>query len=489
MIKKYSLEIAVFICGAVVMVFELTGSRVLAPFLGTSIYVWSSLIGVILGSLSAGYWYGGKVADKGASLKYFSAVIFISGVLIGATAAIKDIVPFIFYKSKIGLEISSILSSLILFAPASFLLGIISPYAVKLKTHALENTGQTVGNLYALSTLGSIAGTFLAGFFLIPFFGSTKIIFLLAAVLVLLSAFLTGIKNIKSFPVVILIIVALVSWLGSSKTVLSIDTQYNRIMVAGGIDAKTGKETLSIAFDPYGTQSAMFLDSDELVFDYLKYYRLATHFNEDAKKFLMIGGCAYSYPKDFLNNYKEATLDVVEIDPVMTEIARKYFRLKDDPRLNIYHEDGRVFFNTTANKYDVILGDAFNSFSSTPFHLATREAVQKQYDILNEGGVVVLNIISAVEGEKGEFARAEYHTFKSVFPQVYLFPVQHQEKSTLVQNVMLVAIKSDSVPKFISNSEEINNYLSHVWTGEIPQDNPILTDDFAPVEHYKKKMM
>ena len=173
----------------------------------------------------------------------------------------------------------------------------------------------------------------------------------------------------------------------------------------------------------------------------------------------------------------------------MTDLARKYFRLKDDPRLSIYHQDGRVFFNTTKNKYDVIFGDAFNSFSSTPFHLATKEVVQKQYDILNEGGVVILNIISAIEGEKGDFARAEYATFKSVFPQVYLFPVQSPESGEQIQNVMLVAVKSNNMAEFNSANIELNEYLAHRWLGEVASDKPVLTDDFAPVEHYKKKLM
>ena len=209
--------------------------------------------------------------------------------------------------------------------------------------------------------------------------------------------------------------------------------------------------------------------------------------NPEFKKSLLLGGAAYSFPKDYLKKYPDALLDVVEIDPKLTELAKKYFKLEENPRMRIFHEDGRVFLNSTEEKYDVIFGDAFQSLYSIPYQLTTKEAVQKKYDILNDGGVVILNIISSIEGEKGKFLRAEYETYKSVFPQAYLFPVRNAENGDELQNIILVAIKSDVKPSFESDNRELNGYLKNHWQKDIEKDVPILKDEFAPVDYYIHK--
>jgi len=172
----------------------------------------------------------------------------------------------------------------------------------------------------------------------------------------------------------------------------------------------------------------------------------------------------------------------------VTELTKKYFKLTDDSRLTIYHEDGRVYLNKTQERYDVIFGDAFSSRYSLPYQLTTREAVQKKYDILNNGGVVILNIISAIEGEKGKFLRAEYATYKNIFPEVYLFPVTDKKDASRVQNLILVAIKSKKDPSVISVDQELNEFLQHLWRKKISTDVPILTDDYVPVDYYMSKV-
>jgi spermidine synthase len=203
----------------------------------------------------------------------------------------------------------------------------------------------------------------------------------------------------------------------------------------------------------------------------------------------MIGGAGYSYPKDYLKKFPDARLDVIEIDPMLTELAKRYFNLKDDKRLVIYHEDGRTFLNRTKKKYDVIFGDAFTSYYALPYQLTTRETVQKMYEMLNDDGVILINIISSIEGEKGKFLRAEYATFKTVFPQVYLFPVNEFNDGSKVQNIMLIALKSKQKPAFRNNDPELNKYLQHLWKTEIKKDVPILTDDYAPVDAYTMKII
>jgi len=494
--QKYILEIIVFICGAAVMILELVGSRIMAPYLGTSIVVWTSLIGIILGFLSLGYWYGGKVADQGPSYKMFSIVIFSGAVFIGLIVFAQSMVLNFIHNGIANIYLGTIIATLILFAIPSALLGMVSPYAVRLKMKDVASSGRTVGNLYAVSTIGSIAGTFATGFLLIPFFGSTKIIFFLSIGLILTSILAYG-KNLLKTKISVILFLFLCFFISSSSNKLNakqglidVDTQYSRVWIYKSIDQKTQRPILNLTTNPLGKQSGMFLDiDDDLVFDYTKYYRLAKHFQPNIKHSLMIGGAAYSYPKDYLKKYSDAKIDVVEIDPKLTKLAKKYFNLQNNLRLTIYHEDGRIFLNKTKNKYDVIFMDAFTSHLSIPYQLTTREAAQKMHDALNQDGVVLVNIISAIEGVKGKFLRAELATYKSVFPQVYLIPVRNNDDGLKVQNIMLVALKSDVKPSFVSDNEELNSYLQHLWTKEIDLDVPILTDDYAPVDYYTMKMM
>jgi len=486
---KYILEIVVFVCGAVVMIFELVGSRVLGPYFGTSTSVWASLIGVILGSLSLGYYFGGKVADKNPSFKNLSLIVFFSAIAIGFTILVKDT---LLLGLQTNILAASIFASLVLFLPASFFLGMVSPYAAKLKIENLNNSGTTIGNLYALSTAGSIVGTFLSGFYLIPHFGTNKLLIILCFTLVIVSL-ITSLKSYAKAKVLILLFV-IIGWFASlginsiveKRGFIDVDTAYNRVWIYNRIDARTEKTIKTMGINNEN-HSSMFLDSNELVNEYTKYYNLAKHFNPSFKKTLMFGGAGYSYPKDFLAKYPEAKIDVVEIDPQVTELAKKYFRLTDNQNLTIYHEDGRVYLNRTEEKYDVIFGDAFTSRHSLPYQLTTKEAVQKKYDILNDNGVVILNVISAINGEKGKFLRAEYETYKSLFPQVYLFPVATPNNGNIVQNIILVALKGEAKPSFNSSDTELNSYLGHLWQEKIVADVPILTDDFAPVDYYISK--
>ena len=204
---KYILGLAVFICGAVVMIFELVGSRMLGPYFGTSIFVWTSLIGVILGSLSFGYYWGGKLADKKPSFRILSLVIFAAGIFIGLSALTKDYLLIALQSYIPDILLASVLASLALFLPASVFLGMVSPYAAKLKINSLDKSGSIIGNLYALSTIGSIAGTFLAGFYLIPNFGTNKLLLILPIILAITSLTLCFKKDVKTRLLIFVLII------------------------------------------------------------------------------------------------------------------------------------------------------------------------------------------------------------------------------------------------------------------------------------------
>jgi spermidine synthase len=490
-VKKYLLEIIVFIGGAAVMIFEIVGARVLAPFVGTSIFVWASLIGVILAFLSWGYWWGGKRADKKPDYQSFSMMIFASALFIGLTGFLK--LPILNFLQAVvkDIRLEAILASIILFGPASFVLATISPYAARLKIADTVHSGETVGRLYSISTIGSIVGTFLAGFVLVLYLGNTKIILLLSLLMFFtgLLAFYKGLPkakiNILLFVFAGFIALGNFDGLFFQNAVAFLNSQYSDIIIFRGTDifGNTGRPVLELTTGRGAGQSAIFLDQDDdLVFPYLKFFRLAEHFNPGPKKALMIGAGAYTYPRDFLKRNSEAQIDVVEIDPKITEAARKYFNFKEDPRLTTYHEDGRVYLNKNTRKYDHIFIDAFRSYA-IPYQLTTEEAVKKLYQTLNDNGVVAMNIISSITGDEGKFLRAEYATYKKFFPQVYVFRVNYPVAS-MVQNLILIAVKSDKILPFSDPDPELSAYLTHVWLKEIAADVPVLTDDYAPVDQY-----
>ncbi len=494
-LTKYILGITVFTSGAVVMIFELVGSRLIAPYLGTSIYVWTALIGVILASLSLGYWVGGRLADKSASRANLGWIIFLAGIGVVIPAFIKTIVMESLLGLVHNLSWVALFSALILFSIPSFLLGIVSPYAVRLKIENLNDSGRTVGDLYALSTAGSIVGTFLAGFWIIPSLGVTRIIFLLAAILILLSILLISEKFFYRLFILIFFISAIFvsSWLDGVNYAragsISYSTPYNEVMIYKGTDVKNGRPTLNLSTDRFGRQSTVYLDGDDLASEYGDFYRLMEYFNPGFKETLMIGGAAYIYPQYYLKKYPEASIDVVEIDPKLTDLARQYFSLKDDNRMKIIHEDGRVFLNQNKKKYDVVLMDAFNSIS-IPSQLATQEAVQRVYDSLDDDGIVLVNIISAAQGKRSLFLRAEYMAYKSIFPQAMVFSVNSPDDPGKAQNLMLIASKSEKKMEIAENNDpEMNSLLKRLYTGKIEPNERMITDDFAPVDYYMSEVL
>jgi predicted membrane-bound spermidine synthase len=188
--KWYILHLSVFLCGASLMSMELVASRVLAPLMGSSAYVWTSVIGIILGALSIGYWLGGRLADRGASYSVLSLVNLGAALAIALVAVIDRTVLGWLVGVAPDVRIASVIGTCVLFAPASVLLGVVSPYAIRLALPDLEHSGATVGRIYALSTAGNIAGTFLSGFVLISHLGTSNILLLLSAILLSTAAML-----------------------------------------------------------------------------------------------------------------------------------------------------------------------------------------------------------------------------------------------------------------------------------------------------------
>ena len=482
----YNIQIVIFITGGAVMVLELLGTRILAPYLGLSLYVWTSVIGIILAALSIGYALGGRLADKNPNIQTLRKIIFWAAATFLLLTLIKDITPLLMVR--LGALEGSLIASLILFLPGSLLLAMVSPYAIKLKLNKLTQTGRTAGDLYAFSTAGSIAGTFLAGYVLIPNFQTSTILIALAIILFGTAFLLKPFKTLNTIKIALLIIGAglMAQKIERSKNLIaSIPSAYAQISVA---DVDFNGRRARILLTDSEVDSGMYLDSDELVFEYTKLFNLDEYFHPRPERALLLGGGAYSMAKDFLRRFPESSIDVVEIDPKITAAARQYFNLENTPRLTTFHEDGRTFINKRAAKYDIIYNDTFSSYYAIPYQLTTRQAIEAMFDNLAPDGVVLVNIISALDGPMSDFFKAEYKTFQSIFPKVYALAVDSADKTDLVQNIVLVALKNDRFAPPENFRPELLSYLKSEIKPVIGQDVPILTDEFAPVDYYIAKL-
>ena len=484
--KKYKLEITVFLSGALTMMLELIAARILSPYVGSSNLIWTTIIGIMLISMSIGYWFGGKIADKNKEndIKILSNFLLISAI---ATSFIPILeVEFVNVLSKLSsnLIMVAIISATITFGIPSFLLATVSPIAVKIRNHSMDSVGATSGKISSLSTIGSIFGTFFAGFILIPNLGVRNIILGASILLWLLSIYLFNKKDKKYYALIILelVMIIVVNLFGSylfklehPEIIKDVDSEYSRIWVTEITVGENNYKTLQV---DTGIESYINQETGEMGARYLYYYDLFEYYNKDAKDALMIGGAAYTYPMHYLKKYEDKTIDVVEIDDTMTQIAEEEFGLdKNNPNLGIITQDGRSYLNYNEKKYDAIFIDAFKG-TNAPFELTTYEAMQKAYKSLNENGTVITNIISSIEGNGTDFIKYEYSTYKAVFDDVKVFKVNTNQANDEEQNLILVGIKGNG--NININQEEYSELLNNEIK-DFTSDKPIVTDDYAPI--------
>ena len=483
---------SVFLCGGVLMVLEIIGGRIFAPFFGTSIYIWTSLIGIVLASMSIGYFIGGKLADKGATFERYSLIILIGAAAVAFVAFAKVPILSAISQIPVSLPARGLLGAFILFALPAAVLAMSSPFAVKLMLRTVDNAGAVSGRVSAYYTVGSIIGTFSAGFVLIPLFNNTRIITGLALILAIVAVavypqkrkILKSARTINVFVTTVALLIFAQIPLGMPENIVAArDTRYNAVLVYDTIYNDQPTRIMQL-----GTQwqsGKNLNNNEEFVFEYMASFNLAFHFAENIDRALTIGGAGYSYPQYFVRNHLHAHMDVVEIDAAVTGLAKAHFNLAETmdfagSRLQIFHEDGRIFLNNNNRKYDAIFNDAFNA-SSPPFQLLTLETKQHIYNALEDGGVFISNIHAAFEGTNSRILSAYYNTVREVFPQVFLLAPQ-QRPHNEIQNVIIVALKSDEPQAMTSDSPEMQYLLNQRFTDEVPQINLILTDNHAPVE-------
>jgi len=488
----FRLCLVAFGSGAVVMSMELIVSRILTPVFGSSTYTWGSLIGVILAGLSLGYFLGGKIADKDPKFRKICSVIFSAGLYIVFVPFLAPGVLEFTLNSLPQNQFSSLFATFVLVFFPTILLGFVSPYVIKLGTITIHKVGNISGTLYSISTIGSIVGTFLTIFVLIPTIDIRTVLFGLGIILMVIS-----LLGLKIWPKILTVAVIIILFTPSSSIVTGLMSHTGTVV----FEEETPYSHLDVVdFDNKRTlylngmrHSQMDKDNpNDLVLKYTQYFHLGSLFNSQLDKILFVGGGGFSGPKNFLENYPDSLIDVVEIDSKVIDVAKTYFSLIDNPRLQIFNEDARTFLTNSDDKYDLIILDAFAT-DYVPFHLLTQEYFQILKEHLVPKGVLVSNLLGTIEGDTSDLPRAVYKTMESSFPTVYVFTTAGN-RINIGQNLIFVATQNNeqfdreelenlSYQNNVNNLLDGTNYLENYYVSGMRTDNiPILTDEFSPVE-------
>jgi spermidine synthase len=526
---------AVFVSGAVLLGVEIAASRVLAPFFGNSLYVWGSLIGVVLTGLAIGYWLGGALADRLPATGLLLGVMGLAALAVLAIPLVDEAVLEAVVGWSAGPRLDPLLAAVILFGPMSVLMACVTPIAVRLRARSLARVGRTAGRLFSVSTAGSIAGTLVTAFFLIPEVGVDQLLGLAAAALfaAVLVVALAERKRVAAILATLAVVgagilavslapepggtlsgAAAQNWsrlyrLRGAETitdardpraviaqpelrvVFSEDTEYHRLSVV------EGEDTRYLRFDN-SLQSAMYIDDPlRTRFAYTDLFHLSIAYNPEARDILFIGLGAGSSEKRMLQDFPDVQLQAVEIDPVVAEVAHDYFEVsRDDPRLEINVGDGRRFLAGDDRRRDAIVIDAFFA-DAIPFHLVTREFLQLVQSRLNPGGVVVTDAIGAIAGAGSRLFRSIYRTYRTVFPTVLVHPaiLAGDQGDETFRNLILVATEQaapqrvflaqrwEEIRREAPTAPDLQQAIMDRHDALIPTDDvPVLTDDYAPTD-------
>ncbi|MFZ5524697.1 MAG: fused MFS/spermidine synthase [Pseudomonadota bacterium] len=489
------LIITAALCGALVMVVEVLGSRVIGPFFGVSLFVWTSLITVTMVALATGYAIGGHWSDRRSSPDWLYGIIMVSGILEILIPALKG--PILQMSLPLGLRWGSLTSAFLLFGPSLFLLGCVSPYVVKIAAREMHNIGRTVGSFYAISTVGSVVGTLLTGFVLIAYLGVNQIFLLTGALLIALGVVYFVFFRRNWAPVLAAIVPLLLlphethvtktmpdgtrverivnrdSFYGNLKVVdYSYQSVHNRELlidglVQGGIDMSSGLSVYEYAY----------------LLQFLPYA-----LNPDGRNCLVIGLGAGLVPAWYKAQGVET--EVVDIDPAVIEIAHSYFGF--NPAIPVHVEDARYFLINTRQRYDFMVLDVFNG-DTTPGHLLSVEAMRLAKQRLSADGVLAVNLVGSIKHHT-LMTSSVIKTLQSVFDQVAIYPAFNASSGEGTGNIEIVAYDG---PIRALQLNRISNMAMHPlaessvrFSMQSPYILPanseamILTDNYNPVDFY-----
>ncbi len=496
-----SAYIITFIASFCILVIEIVAGRILAPFVGVSLYTWTSIIGVVLAGISLGAFLGGKLADRFPEKKTLGWLLLLSGIATLSISPVTNVVAGYSFPTSLMVRIL-IVTALTFFIP-SCILGMISPVVVKLVIRSVEKVGDIVGKIYAISTFGSILGTFAAGFFLISWMGTRQILLLMGTILILTSLAWGPLFRTRKATLVLVLVPSFLIW-GvydfAYRPPLTADTSYYKesdyytIKVKDAVKQEGKTRLKALVLDNLLHSYVNVGDPLHIEYKYEKIYAevLRWKFAKDAPfRSLTIGGGGYTFPRYMEAYYPNSELDVVEIDPEVTKVVYSRLGLPQDTRIRSFNTDGRWFVMNCRDKYDVIFIDAYNDLS-IPYHLTTREFAGMLKDHLNPGGIIMTNIIDNFQ--KGAFLPSYMRTLREVFGEkkVHLISISPQfEKTRISTFVVLTGSGGLDIGDFESwlKSRPYGETLSAVVPPGMTDAfinksySVVLRDDYAPVDN------
>jgi spermidine synthase len=490
--RDYLLLSTVFTSGMTVLAVEMSASRLLAPYFGDSQLVWANLIGLMMICLAIGYYLGGRLADRYPRRELLYQLTTWAGFTIGLVPFLSRPIlhraTFGFDIYSVGVIVGSFLGILILFTVPIILLGCVSPFAIRLQSQSVISTGHTAGTIYALSTVGSILGTFLPVLVLIPFVGTATTFFIFSMLLLTISlASLFSATGRQAWWYVLLPLLILLLHLffsgglvkAAEGLVYETESSYNYIQVVD----QNSRRVLMLN-EGQATHSVYWPDH-VLTAGIWDYFLLAPYFSslpepEEIDSLCIIGLAAGTAAKQYTTIYGPISIDGVEIDPKMVEVGRRFFDM-NEPNLNVIVQDGRYFLAHSDRKYDVIIGDAYRQ-PYIPFHVTTKEFFTLALEHLSPGGVVAINVGRTASDFRLVDVLAA--TMDEVFATVFILDVPGPSNS-----VVIGTEQATSLEDFYAKIEGISD-TSLYQTAELSRGRVRLfegqelafTDDRAPVE-------
>jgi spermidine synthase len=483
----------VFLTSMGVMIVELAASRLISKYFGTSLYTWTTVIGVILGGISLGNYIGGRLADRHPPYELAGVLLLIASVAVFVVLLLDPVLGAILQgvgSSVVtaGMVIRAVLAITFLFLLPSTALGAVSPAMAKHVLQSSSRIGSAVGKVYALGSVGSIVGTFLSGFVLIPLLGVRSIVLVVGGTVGVLSLLMSRRKLPVAIWLVLMVAAYVLLTLGgrAATTLYAAYSPYSYIEIRDKVEAGRPERVLIMdglihnRYDP--------TRPDDLLYDYEQIFAAVTRHHAGRKPgsldTLTLGGGAFLFPV-YLERHYPGVHEVAELDPEVVRNARRFFDLPLDTAIRISVTDARNFVNWAQGRrtYDIAFMDAFNSYS-VPAHLTTREFVRSLSALLDPDGLLVSNVIDVFS--IGRFLGAFVRTLSNVFPYVTVYEKPGSSRD-LRNTFVVVATGSAEQPGSLADpsGRVVATRIAEADLQELASrtSSTALTDDHAPVEN------
>ncbi len=506
-------NLTVFVSSLCIMVVELVAGRLIARYVGNSLYTWTSVIGIVLAGIAVGNYVGGLMADRYRPREALAALFLLSSAACLTVPVLNDRIGASMmlreqdWAFRIALHVF-----FVFFAPAA-VLGAISPVAATMALEIGEHTGRTVGSVYSWGAVGSIVGTFLTGYVLIARMGTVAVLLSVSCIL-FAGALYFGSKSLAPYIWGGILGACLLATAGpwawahtlgirlgfrqgeNSRVYFAEESNYSYIRVE---EERTEPGVRSMTLDFLIHSYVNFNDLDDLRYDYEDIYADITRANVESfpsgrnPRALFLGGGGFVFPSWLLRHFPGAYAEVAEIDPEVTRAAFETFGLTPNPMMAIYNLDARNHIDDLlarrdagedVGRFDLIYGDAFNHYSP-PFHLTTHEFNEKARRLMSENGMLLANVIDVYRS--GRFVGAMINTLEQTFPHVYVFsavpggPSDADDRDTFVVLGSLKPLNESS-----SSYEELGRIMltdDRIAVLKERSQGLVLTDDFAPVDN------